>query len=117
MENEKWSLFGPRPWLSFILLIGIVLVVDLFMAIALPLFLREPIDWNYFWKEFFADTSAIAFFALSFCGSRYLAYKTTVFKKMTDRDVLLRIMVAIMLVVSMVVGTIVYDWLLALLGL
>ena len=116
MENEKWSLFGPRPWLSFILLIGIVLVVDLFMAIALPLFLREPIDWNYFWKNFFYDLLVSAFSALSFYGCRYLAYKTAVFKKMTDRDVLLRIMVAIMFVVSLIVGAIVYDWLLALLG-
>ena len=116
MEKEKWSLFGPRPWFSFILLIGIVLVVELFMAIALPLFLREPIDWNYFWKYFFYDLLVSAFSALSFYGCRYLAYKTTVFKKMTDRDVLLRIMAAIMFVVSLIVGAIVYDWLLALLG-
>ena len=117
MENEKWSLFGPRPWLSFILLIGIVLVVDLFMAIALPLFLREPIDWNYFWKNFFYDLLVSAFSALSFYGCRYLAYKTTVFKKMTDRDALLKILVAIIIVLSFVVGTIGSDWLCGLLGL
>ena len=116
MENEKWSLFGPRPWLSLILFSGIILVGECLTNITFPLATDKAIDWNYFWKNFFYDVFVIAFFALSFCGCRYLAYKTTVFKKMTDRDVLLRIMVAIMLVVSMVVGTIVYDWLLALLG-
>ncbi|MCQ2301956.1 MAG: hypothetical protein MJZ94_04940 [Bacteroidales bacterium] len=117
MEKEKWSLFGPRPWLSFILFSGIILVGDCSSNITIPLISGEAIDWNYFWKEFFADTLAIAFFALSFCGSRYLAYKTTVFKKMTDRDALLKILVAIIIVLSFVVGAIGSDWLFDLLGL
>ena len=117
MEEDKWSLFGPRPWLSLILFSGIILVGECLTNITFPLATDKAIDWNYFWKEFFADTSAIAFFALSFCGSRYLAYKTTVFKKMTDRDALLKILVAIIIVPSFVVGTIGSDWLCGLLGL
>ena len=117
MEKEKWSLFGPKPWLSFIVFSGIVLVGECFKNITIPLISGEAIDWNYFWKDFLDDVLVIAFFALSFFGCRYLAYKTTVFKKMTDRDALLKILVAIIIVLSFVVGAIGSDWLCGLLGL
>lgn len=117
MEKEKWSLFGPKPWLSFIVFSGIVLVGECFKNITIPLISSEAIYWNFFWKDFLDDVLLIAFFALSFFGCRYLAYKTTVFKKMTDRDALLKIMSVIMLVVSLVVVAFTIGWLFDLLGL
>ena len=37
MEKEKWRLFGPKPWLSFIVFSGIVLVGECFKNITIPL--------------------------------------------------------------------------------
>lgn len=110
MGKEKMSLVGYRkPWFAMLFYAVIIMFFSCLNNIIIPVFSGDDIEWvRFFYPLFF-----ITIFTIFYIVCRVLSYKTKIFKKMTDRDALLKFLIGVILVLSMIVSAIMYNMILS----